>query len=157
MVILKIIINICFLLLLFIQIKFHLPVKSNFIPESISNVAVQQIVTNVCSRSFHPFNMNWSLSDIKIIGEELCWRCWSFPVELFGDVTPELLRSIDRPFVHILVLSHGTDVRLPWERLIWHIHRFPHLVYELNTFHCRTASYDKSYATQLPTLMLGAD
>ena len=92
---------------------FNLPVISNFITESTFHVAVQQIIANICSGSFHPFNMNWSLRDIEIIREELGWRCWSFPMKLFGDVSPEFLRSIDRTFVHISVLIHGANVGFP--------------------------------------------
>ena len=114
-------------------ILFNLPVIRNFISESTFHVAVQQIVTNICSGSFHPFNMNWSLRDIEIIREKLGWRRWSLPMKLFGDVSPEFLRSIDRTFVHISVLLHGANVGFPWHGWIWHKHRFPHLVFYVHT------------------------
>lgn len=117
---------------------FNLPVISNFISESTFHVAVQQIVANICSSSFHPFNMNWSLRDIEIIREELGWRCWRLPMKLFGDVSPEFVRSIDRTFVHFSVLFHGANVGFPWHGRIWHKNRFSHLVFYVYTYHCRT-------------------
>lgn len=67
-----------------------LPVKGNFITKFfLVHNSIQYIVADVGSCSFHPFNVYFPFSHIKVVLEEWA-RTWGLPVKFLGNISPKL-------------------------------------------------------------------
>lgn len=74
----------------------YLPVKSNFVPKLLlADIPIQEVVADVGRRPFHPLNEDLPLRHIEVVLQKRP-RVLALPVELLGNVTPELCKSNGR-------------------------------------------------------------
>lgn len=71
----------------------HLPVKSNLVAELLlADIPIQEVVADVGRRPLHPLDEDLPLGHIEVVLEEGP-RVLALPVELLGDVAPELCNA----------------------------------------------------------------
>lgn len=119
--------------------KQDIPIKCNFIAMSIFNVSIQEIVAEICWRSFHPLDRNRAFADVKIEAHEIGEIVRSFPMKLLRHISPELFRRFNRFFVEFLVLLEGRDVSGSRQLLVglenvllWHYHSEMYQLFSLS-------------------------
>lgn len=81
-----------------------IPKKCNFFAMTIFHISIQQIVTDICRRALHPLDGDRPLGDVEVKRHKFAGISGRLPVELSGDVAPELVGLLDRLLVHFLVL-----------------------------------------------------
>lgn len=86
-----------------------LPEESYFISKSVFHVSIYSIVADICFCTLHPFNIYRTISDIKIVVEELPGRR-RLPMEILRNFAPKLLWLLNGLSVHFFVLFHAFDV-----------------------------------------------
>lgn len=102
----------------------YVPIESDFIAVTITDVAIQQIIGNVSGGTVQPFGENRTLANVEIVGEKAIVIDRTLPVKLFGDIAPELFGVVNRLLVQFFVLRECGNVRVLREILIGKVDRF---------------------------------
>lgn len=91
----------------------HLPNDRGPVAQTLLNITVQNIVTDVSHSTLHPLNLDGPLSGVEIKLKKVRLRS-TFEIELFTHFTPERFGVLDALQVHLFVRLHALDVgRLP--------------------------------------------